>query len=35
MCAEQMRKYLTDVIAEADDRTLEELYWLIMGEIAD
>lgn len=35
MCAEQIRKYLTDVIAEADDRKLEEQYWLIMEEVAD
>lgn len=32
MCREQMLKFISDAAESADDRTLEQLYWLILME---
>lgn len=32
MCREVMEKCIMDMVLEADDRTLEQLYWLVLME---
>lgn len=33
MCREQMMEYIQDALDNADDRTLEQLYWFLTLEI--
>ena len=33
MCKEQMMKYIQDSIEDADENTLEQLYWFLVLEI--
>lgn len=35
MCIEDMKSYIREFLEDADPSTVEELYWLIMGEVAD
>ena len=33
MCREMMMKYIQDALDDADDSTLEQLYWFLALEI--
>lgn len=33
MCREQIIQYIIDAVKEADDKQLEQIYWLLITEL--